>query len=92
MITRNIKEAERLINTLINETITRWASAPDGEVYLIRHTEESDGTRIVIQPTHSDTFYGMSDYIHIAEVCGCSMYVTCEENLDGKITPTLHIY
>lgn len=90
MITRNIKEAERLINMLINETITRWASG--GEAYLIRYAENSNDSHIVIQPTHSDTFYGMSDYIHIAEVCGCSMYVTCEENLDGKTTPTLHIY
>lgn len=92
MINKNIKEAEKLINMLLNETITRWASISGGEAYMIRHTENSDDRHIVIQPTHSDTFYGINDYIHIAEVCGCYLYVTCEKNLDGKTTPTLHIY
>ena len=92
MIKRDIQTAGKLVNSLINETINRWSSEPNGKVYMIRHTEDSDSEHIVIQPTHSDTFYGIDDYIHVAEVCGCSMYITCKKNLDGKTTPTLHIY
>ena len=93
MIKKDIQTATRLVNSLINEIIGRWASEPNGKCYMVRHTEESDDTHIVIQPTYSDTFYSfLEDFIQIAKVCGCSLYMNCEENKDGVMTPTLHIY
>lgn len=92
MIKKDIQTAERLVNSLINEIIARWSSAPNGKIYMVRHTGESDDTHIVIQPTHSDTFYCLEDFIHVAEVCGCSLYMDCRENHDGIMAPTLHIY
>lgn len=92
MIKKDIQTAERLVNSLINEIIARWSSAPNGKAYMVRHTGESDDTHIVIQPTHSDTFYCLEDFIHVAEVCGCSLYMNCTENHDGIMAPTLHIY
>ena len=90
MINKNIKEAERLISILLSETMTQWELVLTAKFYT--YTEESDSRHIIIQPTHSDVFYGIGDYIHIAEVCGCSTRVTCEKNPDGKTTPTLYIY
>lgn len=92
MITKDLQVAQRLVNTLINEIIARWSQNPNGKSYMIRHTKDSDDKHIVVQPTHSDTFYALADFIHVAEACGCSLYMDCQENLDGIMTPTLHIY
>lgn len=92
MIAKDLQTAERLVNTLINEIIVHWASVPGGEIYMVRHAEQSDNTHIVIQPTHADTFYCLEDFIHVAEVCGCSLFMDCQENHNGILTPTLHIY
>lgn len=92
MITKDLRTAERLINTLMNEIINRWSGDSSAKCYLVRHTERSDEKHIVIQPTYSDTFYAVEDFIHVAEVCGCSFYINCEPNLANVITPTLHIY
>ena len=92
MIKKDIKTAKVLVNSLINEIIDRWASEPDGKAYLVRHTGESNDKHIVIQPTYSDTFYCIEDFIQVAKACGCSLYMTCAENQDDIMTPTLHIY
>lgn len=93
MIKKDIQTAKKLVNSLINEITDRWASNQNGKYYMIRHTEDSSDTRIVIQPTYSDTFYCyLEDFIHVAEVCGCSLYIDCTKNQDGIMTPTLHIY
>lgn len=88
MIKKDIQTAKKLVNSLIKETI----SDQKGRYYMVRHTGESSDTRIVIQPTYSDTFYCLEDFIHVAEVCGCSLYMDCTENQNGIMTPTLHIY
>lgn len=92
MIKKDIQTARRLVNSLINEISERWAQNENGKCYLIRHTRESDDTHIAIQPTYSDTFYCLEDFIHVAEVCGCSLYMSCTKNQDGIMTPTLYIY
>ena len=92
MIKKDIQTAEKLVNSLINEIIDRWTSKPGGKAYMIRHTKDSNDKHIAIQPTYSDTFYCIEDFIHVAEVCGCSLYMNCTVNQDGIMTPTLHIY
>lgn len=92
MIKKDIQTAKKLVNSLINEIIDRWGSEQKGKCYMVRHTGKSSDTRIVIQPTYSDTFYCLEDFIHVAEVCGCSLYMDCTENQNGVMTPTLHIY
>lgn len=92
MIKKDIQTAKKLVNSLINEIVDRWSSELRGKAYMVRYTEESDDTHIVIQPTYSDIFYCLEDFIHVAEVCGCSLYMDCTENQDGIMTPTLHIY
>ena len=65
-----------------------------GKPYLLRHCETKEqyesGT-VVIQPTYGDIFYGIDDFINIANACGYSTYLKIQENMDGKQAPTLVI-
>ena len=94
MITKDLKSADRLINRTINTTLEMWSQDSNGQCYLIRHCEnEADENDVIkIQPTYSEVFYGIGDYIRIAEACGCDYYVSVEENKAGKMTPTIRIY
>lgn len=91
MIKSDIKTASVLCNKLINEILDRWSQNEHGHNYIIRRIE-TDSHYIILQPTHSDTFFGMSDFVQVANVCGCGFYVDVQENLDGKMTPTLVIH
>lgn len=91
MIKKDLQTAKKLVNQLINEIIDRWGSDQSGEFYMIRHCGISEDM-IEIQPTYHNVFYVVGDFVHVAEVCGCSFYMDCQENQDGIMTPTLHIY
>lgn len=92
MIKKDLKTAGKLVNQLINEICERWAQDKNGKEHLIRHCEDSVRDNIDIQPTYSDTFYCLEDFIDVARVCGCGFYMNCKKNQAGIITPTLHIY
>lgn len=92
MITKDLQSAQKLVNNVLNNVIDRWGSSDGGRCYLLRHTENSSDDHIEIQPTYSNAFYGISEFIHIAEVCGCSFYVVSRENQDGILAPTVCIY
>ena len=92
MIKKEKDIAEKLVNSVINQINDRWASDLGGKCYLVRHTEDSNSECIMIQPTYSDTFFYITEFISVAEACGCSLYVTCRENLNGIMTPTLYIF
>ena len=91
MINKDIQTARKLVNRLMNETLDRWSQKENGKVYLIRYSMVAkDG--FAIQPTHGTVFYGIDEYIKIADVTGCSCYVDVSENQDGLMTPTLNFH
>ena len=88
--TKDIRTCERLINQLINEIIEIHSESNYSYDYLIRSF--GDAETICIQPTYNTTFYNIEDFIRIAIACGCYLYVDIQDNLEGKPTPTLHIF
>lgn len=91
MIKKDIKTAEKLVNQLMKETLERWSQEENGKGYLIRYSMvDKDG--FAIQPTHGTVFYGIEDYIKIADVTACNCYVGVSENKDGLMTPTLYFF
>ena len=91
MINSDIKTASKLCNQLIREINERWAQDKNGRCYLIRRVECSN-KYIALQPKYSETFYGISDFMQVAQACGCGSYVEVRENLEGIKTPTLVIH
>lgn len=86
----NLECAQKLVNQRINEINESWAQDPNGQCYLIRYYEVfEDG--FAIQPTYSETFYGIDDFIDIVKACGGSVYVAVHENVAGISCPTLYI-
>ena len=89
MLKKDLKNAEILVNQLINEITERFF---DTKEYLVRYEPRSYGNGLIIQPTYSQIFYSMGEFIQIAVACGCSYYVKAELNMVNVYTPSLHIY
>ena len=95
LIKANENCMKALVNQRINEILEMWSQQNlRGKPYLLRHCETKEqyesGT-VVIQPTYGDIFYGIDDFINIANACGYSTYLKIQENMDGKQAPTLVI-
>lgn len=91
-MTKDFQTMTKLVNRAINETLQAWAGNEDAlRTYAIRHCGDSEDM-VEIQPTHGQVFYGIENYIEAAEVCDCSYYVDVQPNLNGVLTPTLHIF
>ena len=94
MIKNNENCMKALVNQRINEILDMWSQNPSGKCYLLRHCEtreQFESGTVVIQPTYGDKFYGIDDFINIANACGYSTYLKTQENRAGKQVPTLVI-
>lgn len=86
----NYKGLIRKVNEILN---TRADSAwkMRNENMLVRHLEASEG-RIRLQPTYSETFYNIQQFIDLAKRYGYEYFVTAELNHADVYAPVLHLY
>lgn len=85
---KDFESCVRLVNQRLNERIKLFSGIDHD--FLIKHGENCSENMIKLIPAYCSTFYRMGEFIKIAEVCGCSCFVTCENN-GYEMAPCLYI-
>ena len=89
---QRIEIAKTLCNDVINAILNRHAGDIENlRTYAVRYSD-CEADRFSLQPTHSEVFYFIEDFIQIAQTLHLSLYVNIQPNADGIPAPTLNIF
>ena len=94
MIENNKNCMKALIIQRVQEIYDMWNGVEEGKAYIILNVETAEEREMGImklQPKSSPVFYGMKDFIDIAEACGYSTYVRVANNMSNVPSPVLVI-
>lgn len=91
MITKDLKTCKILISNAINNTLNHYSGTKEFSTYYwgFLTCDEDDFT---VGSCKNTAFYHVDDVIAICNACNCQYYLCIVENLNGELTPAIHIF